>query len=48
MYYEKNQMSLKKLGIILPKKECPYCHRMLDPGNYKQYHGNKCKLKNEE
>jgi hypothetical protein len=27
------------------KKECQYCNRMLDPGNFKQFHGEKCKLK---
>ena len=25
------------------KKECPHCHKMIDPGNYKKYHGDKCK-----
>lgn len=25
------------------KKECPHCHRLFDPGNYKRYHGDKCK-----
>lgn len=41
---EKQKMSDAKKGIILPKIECIYCKRMLDPGNYKQYHGEKCKL----
>ncbi len=27
------------------KTQCPHCNRMLDPGNYKQFHGDKCKLK---
>jgi len=27
------------------KQECPYCHRLLDPGNYKKHHGEKCKAK---
>ena len=25
------------------KKKCPHCARELDPGNYAQYHGDKCK-----
>lgn len=25
------------------KKECPYCNRMFDSGNYTRYHGDKCK-----
>jgi len=27
------------------KKQCPYCKRYLDPGNYAQFHGEKCKYK---
>ena len=26
------------------KAECPYCLRSFDPGNYKQHHGDKCKM----
>lgn len=26
------------------KKECPYCLKSFDLGNYKRYHGEKCKL----
>ncbi len=25
------------------KKECPHCHSFFDDGNYKRYHGDKCK-----
>jgi group I intron endonuclease len=42
---EKSKMREIKKGTILPKKECPYCKRMIDPGNFVQYHGDKCKLK---
>jgi hypothetical protein len=27
------------------KLECPYCNRILDPGNYKQFHGENCRVK---
>lgn len=26
------------------KKQCPHCGKVLDPGNYTKYHGDKCKL----
>ena len=26
-------------------KTCPYCNKTMDPGNYKQRHGDKCKMK---
>jgi hypothetical protein len=29
----------------LPKKECPYCAKIMDVGNYGRYHGDKCKLR---
>lgn len=29
----------------LPKKTCLHCSRILDPGNYARYHGDKCKLR---
>ncbi len=25
------------------KKNCKHCNRDIDPGNYSQYHGDKCK-----
>lgn len=27
-------------------KECPHCMKIVDPGNYKQYHGNNCSIVN--
>ena len=27
------------------KKECPHCNKLFDAGNYKRYHGDKCRLK---
>jgi hypothetical protein len=29
----------------LPRKECPYCSKVMDVGNYGRYHGDKCKLR---
>lgn len=26
------------------KKQCPVCHKMVDPGNFKKHHGEKCKF----
>jgi len=40
----KDKISAKAIGRILPKTECPHCQRMLDPGNYKKNHGDKCKM----
>ena len=36
----------RRKKIEFNKKECPYCNRVLDPGNYKQFHGDVCKFKN--
>ena len=41
----KLKISKKLKGRILPKQECPHCNRAFDPGNYKQHHGDNCKLK---
>jgi hypothetical protein len=40
----KEKMSATRKGVVRDKKECPYCNRFLDPGNYSQFHGTKCKL----
>jgi len=40
----KQKMSESRKGVIRDKKECPHCHRFLDPGNYAQFHGDKCKF----
>ena len=42
-FKEKNKDKIPSwIGI---KMECPYCNRMLDPGNYKQFHGENCRVK---
>jgi len=38
---------IKAAMVNRPKLQCPYCHRALDPTNYKRYHGNRCKLYND-
>jgi hypothetical protein len=40
----KKKMSESRIGMIRVKKECPYCNRFLDPGNYSKFHGNRCKF----
>lgn len=40
---EKNRIN----ALNRVKKECPYCNRFLDPGNFKQFHGENCKLKQD-
>jgi hypothetical protein len=32
-------------GISEPKKECPHCFKLSNPGNYSRWHGDKCKMK---
>ena len=39
----KQKMSNSRKGIIRDKRECPHCNRFLDPGNYAQFHGDRCK-----
>jgi hypothetical protein len=36
-------ISKGRMGQIYDKKECPHCHKMMDPGNYNRWHGDKCK-----
>lgn len=40
----KEKISTAKRGQSYVKQECAHCKRMLDPGNYKKNHGEKCKL----
>jgi hypothetical protein len=35
---------LYELGVVYAKKECPHCKRAFDPGNFKKWHGDNCKL----
>ena len=37
---------LHELGTVYAKRECPHCERAFDPGNFKKYHGDNCKLNN--
>jgi len=32
-----------RIGLIYDKIECPHCHSMADPGNFKRWHGDNCK-----
>ena len=41
----KNKLSIAKKNA--KKKTCYYCGKTMDPSNYGQYHGDKCKLKNK-
>lgn len=40
--WKKNQRNARK---NLPKIECKYCKKLLDPLNYKRWHGDNCKVK---
>ena len=40
--WKQNQRNARK---NLPKIECEYCKKLLDPSNYKRWHGDNCKLK---
>lgn len=39
----KNRMSVSNLNRL--KIECPFCHKVADPGNYSRYHENNCKFR---
>jgi len=49
----RNKMSLSRKGInkglnpanFMIKKECPYCNKIMNIGNFTKYHGDKCKNK---
>jgi hypothetical protein len=40
--WKQNQRDARK---NLPKIECEYCKKLIDPLNYKRWHGDNCKLK---
>lgn len=44
----RKKISMSKTGKVLNKKECPHCNKMVDGGNFAQYHGDKCKFKIKE
>lgn len=35
--------AMRATALARPKTKCPHCHKMLDAGNYAQFHGDKCK-----
>jgi hypothetical protein len=41
-----NEEEIQKIknGIEKSKKECPYCSKIIDKGNFNRWHGNRCKL----
>lgn len=41
------EVKVKQIQSALNRKKikCPYCEKMMDPGNSKKYHFEKCKLK---
>lgn len=36
--------AISKSRFLTPKQTCPHCNKAIDPGNYKQFHGDNCKL----
>lgn len=44
IHTEETKIKMRKPKKFVPKKECPYCYKVLDHGNYTKYHGVKCKL----
>jgi hypothetical protein len=36
---------LSKIKKSLPKSTCQHCNKMIDPSNYKRWHGDNCKFK---
>jgi hypothetical protein len=41
---EERCKAIRSARQLTPKIKCPYCNKEIDPGNYKQFHGNNCKL----
>jgi hypothetical protein len=41
----KDKISKSHMGLIYEKKECPYCGKLADPGNFNRWHGDNCKRK---
>lgn len=42
---EKDFQKIKDALAKVPKKHCIYCSNMIDPGNYKRIHDDKCQYK---
>ncbi len=41
---DERKENIRKSRMKTEKLECPHCNKKTDPGNYKQWHGSKCKL----
>lgn len=37
-------ISKARIGQVYEKIHCPYCGKSTDPGNFKRWHGDKCKM----
>lgn len=37
---------LRQAQLLLPKVECEHCHTLCNAGNYKRWHGERCRIKN--
>lgn len=42
---EQHRIKISQKKLSIPKIECLHCKKLFDPGNFKKYHGDKCKLK---
>lgn len=42
---EESRKRMREAAKHKPKISCPHCGKLLDIGNYKQWHGDKCKMK---
>ena len=40
----KRKENIRKSRLNTKKLECPHCNKEYDPGNFKRFHGDKCKL----
>ena len=41
---ETRRISIKNSRLKTKKKQCEFCGKFIDPGNFKQFHGEKCKM----
>jgi len=41
---EERKENIRKSRLKTDKLECPHCNKKYDPGNFKRFHGDKCKL----
>lgn len=42
---EEHKLKLQQAILAVPKIKCECCHNLISPGNYKRWHGDKCKQK---